>query len=391
MDKPEFTHLAQIGLFSLGDIQSAQTPPMESTTYVVENFDNLPSINNNSLTRPSSRIFEGLYYGGVDTPTTRQLAARMAAIEKGNFSVLTASGQNAFHLLLSATAKPGDHILVGDTIIYTTQWLLSHFQSYGLDIEYFTPKDALSIRKKLKPKTKVIIWENPGAFTYEIIDSRAIIESCKNHPAITAVDNTWAASTFYHPLELGADVSLVSMSKSHAATEGVSLGALITKRDDVFSILKTTSALIGNHVSSYACAAALRSISTLGARLTLQMHTTRLVIDHFKALPLARRVLHPIVQNSKSDLYEKNYSGFNSIITVQFSCSRDELIARLNQLKIIKIGYGWGGTISLANLVDTTDMPSANRLSLNGSCVRFYLGLEDPYDLIKDIKNSFSI
>ncbi|MNH08164.1 Cystathionine beta-lyase [compost metagenome] len=259
----------------------------------------------------------------------------------------------------------------------------------GVAVEYFTPNDASTLNSKLRRETKLVFIENPGSITYELIDICTVISLCRDHPALIVTDNTWAASMYQHPLEIGADISLISMSKTHAAVEGISLGALITRRRDLYVKLKTISALTGNHVSSHTCAAALRALSTLGARLSFQMNTTRVVIRHLETSPLCKKIFHPTVQHTDDTLRHFKITGFNSLLTLELSCSRDNLISRINRLRLIKIGYGWGGSISLINLAKTNDLPSAKRFNLSSSCARLYLGLEDPHDLLIDLDNMF--
>lgn len=386
MSNPKISDLAQIGIFPVDGTRLANTPSMECTTVIADKLDLLPKVNRRSLLRANNHLFAGLYYGGVDTPTTRQLSSKLADIENGKFSVLTPSGQSAISLVLLSFVRPGDHILAIDTVIYSTRWLLDHCQLMGIDVDYFTPDEAITLHSKLKSKTKLIFIENPGSITYEIIEIESIVRLCCGHPALIVTDNTWAASLFQHPLEMGADISLISMSKSHAAVEGVSLGALITRRKDLYSKLKTTSALIGNHVSSHACAAALRALSTLAARLSFQMKTTQAIIEHLQKNPLCKQLLHPRVQYTDTTLHRFKINGFNSLLTLELSCPRVELKERINRLQLIKIGYGWGGSISLINLIDTIGLPSAMRFNLSTSCVRLYVGLEDPHDLLQDLE-----
>lgn len=387
MSNSKISDLAQIGIFPVDGTRLANTPSMECTTIIADKVDLLPKVNRRSLLRANHHLFTGLYYGGVDTPTTRQLSTKLAAIENGKFSVLTPSGQSAISLLLLSFVKPGDHILAIDTVIYSTRWLLDHCQLMGIEVEYFTPHEACILNSKLKSKTKLIFIENPGSITYEIVEIESIVRLCCDHPALIVTDNTWAASLFQRPLEIGSDISLISMSKSHAAVEGVSLGALITQRTDIYSQLKTTSALIGNHVNSHACAAALRALTTLGARLSFQMKTTQAIIEYLEKDPLCKKILHPSIQYTNTTLHRLKIIGYNSLLTFETSCSLDELVERINRLKIIKIGYGWGGSISLINLIDTTGLPSAMRFNLSTSCVRLYVGLEDPHDLLQDLEN----
>lgn len=387
MSNLKLSNLAQIGIFPVGDTYSSHTPNMECTTFLADKVQLLPKINKRNLIKTNNQLFNGLYYGGVDTPTTRQLASKIASIEKGQYSVLTPSGQSAISLLLLSFLKPGDHILAIDTVIYSTRWLLDHCQHMGVAVEYFTPKDASTLKAKMRRETKLIFIENPGSITYELVDICTIINSCSDHPALIVTDNTWAASIYQHPLELGADISLISMSKTHAAIEGISLGALITRRRDLYVKLKTISALTGNHVSSHTCAAALRALSTLGARLSFQMNTTRVVVKHLETSPLCKKILHPTAQYTDDTLRHFRITGFNSLLTLELSCSRDNLINRINRLRIIKIGYGWGGSISVINLAETRNLPSAKRFNLSSSCARLYLGLEDPHDLLIDLDN----
>ncbi len=390
MDKIAHSMLAHAGLFPTGEVYCTSTPAMESTTYITQRFERLPLVNQASLTGVPEDLFDGLYYGGVDTPTTRQLALQLAVMEKGEFTVITPSGQFAIYLLFTTLVKAGDHVLVGDTTIYSTQWLLQHFINVGVDIETFSPNDTEHLKTRVTKKTKLVFIENPGAITFEITDIASLADSLRDHPAIIAVDNTWAASSFHHPLSLGADISLLSMSKSHAAIEGVSLGALATTRKDIHNQLKTTSALIGNHVSSYACAAALRAITTLGARLNAQMSTTRKVLQALVSIPLIKRVIHPIIDYPESSLAALHIVGFNSILTIELTCTREEAIEKLNKLRLIKIGYGWGGPVSIINFVEVCQSPSAFRLGITGECLRIYLGLEGADDLIGDLQKAFS-
>lgn len=390
MRKSNSTDLAQIGLFPLGDVRSPVTPAVNATTFVVNSLEELFPISNASLTEGGDDAFAGLYYGGVDTPTTRHLAAQIGRIEKGRFTVLAPSGQSAIHLLLAAVTKPGDHLLVCDTTTYTTRWLLDqHFHPLGVNVEYFEPQEAPVLSGRLKRSTKAIFWESPGAFTFELVDGNAVVEACRDHPAITVMDNTWAASTFHHPLETGVDVALISLTKSHAAAGGVSLGAIVTNDRALFEKVKSLAALLGSHVGSEACASALQSMSTLGARLTYQMATTSQAIGALKGMAGVKRVFHPTLPNGKSDLFGRDYVGFNSLVSVELAWPLAEAIQRLGRLKVIKVGYGWGGTVSLVNHFDPSGWPSSKRLGLGESCARFYFGLEDAREIEWDLRSAF--
>lgn len=76
MSNLNLSNLAQIGIFPVGDTYSSHTPSMECTTFLADKVQLLPKINKRNLIKTNNQLFNGLYYGGVDTPTTRQLASK---------------------------------------------------------------------------------------------------------------------------------------------------------------------------------------------------------------------------------------------------------------------------------------------------------------------------
>lgn len=391
MCKSNTTELAQIGIFPVGKLFAPLVPAFNATTLVVNRYEELSPISNSSLTEGNGSAFSGLYYGGIDTPTTLHLAHQIAKIEKGTFAVLAPSGQSAIHLLLAAMITPGDHLLVCDTTTYTTCWLFEqHFRALGVDIEYFSPEDACVLSHRMRANTKAVFWESPGSFTFELVDGKSIVEACRNHAVMTIMDNTWAASTFYHPLDDGVDVVVLSLTKSHAAAAGISLGAIITNNRSHFEKAKSVTALLGSHVGSEACASAIQSMSTLGVRLSRQMATTARMLKVLQGMNGIKRVFHPSLQNENNNIFDRDYTGFNSLVSIELEWSVSEVVERLNRLSVIKLGYGWGGTLSLANHFDPSGWTSAHRLGLSDSCVRFYFGLEDADEIEQDLHRALN-
>jgi cystathionine beta-lyase/cystathionine gamma-synthase len=391
MCKSNSTDLAQIGLFPLGNHFTPLTPAVNATTLIVNRYEELSPISNSSLTEGNGDLFIGLYYGGIDTPTTRHLSHKIAKIEKGKYALLAPSGQNAIYLFSATLLKPGDHLLVCDTTTYTTCWLFEqHFRPLGIEIEYFAPQDVGVFSHRLRANTKAVFWESPGSFTFELLDGAAIVAVCRKHDAITIVDNTWAASTFHHPLDDGVDVVVLSLTKSHAAAAGVSLGAIITNHQSFFEKTKLVAALLGSHVSSEDCASAIQSMSTLAARLSHQMATTTQMLHVLQRISTVTRIFHPTLRSENSKIFARDYAGFNSLVSIELDCTAPETIKRLNRLNLIKIGYGWGGTLSLANYFDPSKWASAHRFSLSKSYVRLYFGLEDSRDIEEDLHRAFS-
>lgn len=384
--------MARVGLFPLGSVKSTTTPAINATTFISETFEALAKISDNSLLKRFNDVTEGLYYGGVDTPTTLHMAAQVAALEKGSHAVITPSGQSAVTIAISALVSAGDHVLVVDSATYSTKWLFDrHFSRGGVQIEYFRPKEAYTICERIRANTRVVFMEIPGSFTFDLIDLEVVVAACRSHGVISIVDNTWSASTFLNPFAHGVDLSVVSLGKTHAASAGVSLGAVVSRSDGVHAKVKCEAALLGYHVSSEACSSALISISTLASRLSQQMTSTEVIIEALGSVCSVFRIMHPsIPADTNGPLFKKYFSGFNSLLSVEFRMRSEDLVACLNKLRLINIGYGWGGTLSLVCMFGKDELPHLSKVGITGPCARFYIGLEDPSELAEDIAQAFS-
>ncbi|WP_430252400.1 trans-sulfuration enzyme family protein [Neorhizobium sp. DAR64860/K0K1] len=380
------TASARVGMFPLGDMVSPILPPINATTLIAPSLERLAPIADNSLLRTADHVMEGLYYGGVDTPTTLSLAKEIARLEGGNCAVLSPSGQAAINLVLSALVQSGDHILVSDCITYTTKWLLDrHFAPLGVTVDYFTLHDSHDLERLLRCNTRLVFWESPGSFLFEVVDPRPIVKLCRSRNIITMIDNTWSASHFFNPFQHGIDVSVLSLTKTHAAIAGVSLGAAVTVSEDLYNSFKTRSALLGDYVSSSACSDAAKSMSTLSLRLDAQQHSASAILSRLAQSSVVHEVFHPASSKSPYHmLFQTLYSGFNSLISVEFSLPPEILRDRINKLSTINVGYGWGGAVSLVNLFAPAQVRTIAADKLKGPCARFYIGLEDPSDILAD-------
>lgn len=163
--------------------------------------------------------FETVYYGSISSPKTEKLAQHIAVLEGGKHGLLTPTGHLAITYSLSTMLKPKDHVLVVDSACYSTSKYFcdSELVGKGVEVEYYDPKLGDDIRKHIKPNTKVIYMESPGAYTYDIQQVDAITKVAKARGITTIMDNTWSASTYFKPFEHGVDVSVVSLGKYHGA------------------------------------------------------------------------------------------------------------------------------------------------------------------------------
>ncbi|EPX65063.1 Cystathionine beta-lyase [Cystobacter fuscus DSM 2262] len=384
------TRTAQIGTFPVGRVEVPVLPAINATTVLFPDTASLAPIDPDSLRHSGRSPYENFYYGGVGTPTTEAFGQAVAGLEGGTFAALAPSGQSALVATLSALLKQGDHVLIVDTVTYTTRWYIDQcLATAGVAVTYYPP-DVSDLDPLLRPNTRVVFMESPGSMTFEVQDVAALCQTAARHGIVTVLDNTWAASRCFQPFAHGVDISVLSLTKYHAAPAGVSLGAVVTRTERLHALIKNQTALLGLHVSPDACARASLALATLDLRLNHQERTTRLVLEGLAGHPAIRALFHPSLPEAPGHaVWRRDFQGANSLLTIAFDgLDRPTVNAMVDRLRVVRIGYGWGGSLSLATIFEANEWRTVSRSPARGTCLRIYLGLEDPLDILADLRQA---
>ena len=142
----------------------------------------------------------------------------------------------------------------------------------------------------------------------------------------------------------------------------------------------------------------IRGLRTLDIRLKKHFENTKIIINFLKKQKKIIEILYPYKRSSKNyKLWKKYYSGANGLFSIVIKSKKKlSVIKFVNSLELFGIGYSWGGFESLVLLQDLrakTKYTAARKyLKFNKDehIVRFHIGLEDPKDLIDDLKSSLS-
>ena len=219
-------------------LQPAHTLHHAQTTALVDvgrQFDRPVTTVNLPLTRASSVLFKTLAdaeaegtaavagerhrttYATSGTPTTFALTDALAEIEGAGHACRAAimpSGLAAISVPLLAYCKPGDHILMSDSVYGPARtFATTMLARYGVATEFFDPHVGAGIAALLRPNTRIVYLESPGSYTFEIQDVPAICKVARAHGALTMIDNAWASPVFARPFEWGLDISLLPLTK----------------------------------------------------------------------------------------------------------------------------------------------------------------------------------
>jgi cystathionine beta-lyase len=332
-------------------------------------------------------------YGSHGTPTTLELAARIAELEHGYRCLLTPSGQSALVLVYLACLVSGDHVLVPDNVYGPSRAFADNvLRRYGIEIEYYPALSGAEIASRIRSNTRLIWCESPGSNTMEVQDVPAIVEAAERRNVPVAMDNTWAAGIFFDAFAHGVSISVQALTKYVGGHSDLLLGSVTVRDKTLYERMGTTLQDLGMSVSPDECSLALRGLQTLNVRLKAIEQSALRVASWLAEKSQVEAVLHPALPSCASHpIWKRDFSGSSGLFSVVFRApfSHGDLHAAMDRLKLIQIGYSWGGVSSLVVTVDPNEAPSAH--AFVGRLARFYIGLEDPDDLIADIEQAFRL
>ena len=325
-------------------------------------------------------------YGANGTPTTFALEDAINEIEGGVRTVLLPTGLAAIAHTFLATLRPGDHVLLADTVYGPARSIaVDYLAKRGIDCEFY-PGGHQEVEKRLKPATRMVYLDNPGSIVYDIQDVPALARLLAGRDTLLAVDNTWGCPGLYRPLALGADISIVAVTKYIAGHSDLVMGS-VSAGERCADQIWGDARLLGQTVSSDDAYSALKGLRTAAARLAMHQAHTAEVIAWLQQQPQVKRILYPALADDPGHaLWKRDFTGANGLLSVEFNpnvapADADRFV---DSLRLFGIGASWGGYESLA-----LTYPSIHGWS-GGALVRLHIGLEDPADIIEDLARGFA-
>jgi len=194
-------------------------PIYQSTAYVFDNSDHAANL--------FSLAEFGNIYTRINNPTNDILEQRLAALEGGIASVVTASGTGAINTALLVLLKAGDHIVASNSLYGGTYNLLSvTLPRLGITTTFVDPADPTNFGKAVKENTRAIFVESLGNPKLDVLDLKAISSEAKKARIPFIVDNTVATPSLLNPIEHGANIVIHSLTK-YINGNGTALGGAI--------------------------------------------------------------------------------------------------------------------------------------------------------------------
>ena len=369
--------------------QSVNPPVVRASTLIFKSIEDIRKTQNKSKKNPIGGHF---IYGREGSSTTFALQQMLRKIEESYQVFLTPTGFGSVFLAIFSVVRPGNEILLSDPIYSPTRLLTENFlKEFNIKAIFYDPNNINDLKNKISKKTKLIFVENPGSNTFEFQDLSKIISLAKKNKIFTAMDNTWGTPYFIKPIKLGFDMSIVAATKYYSGHADVMGGSLaVNKR--VFKYVEKANKITGFRLSPDDAYLIIRGLRTLDVRLDRHQENAKKVAILLSKNKKILEVLYPIKKNTQRfKLWKKYYSGASGLLGLKIkSKNKRSVIKFVNSLKLFGYGYSWGGFESLALYQDVREQGNRKFLNLKKDehLVRLHIGLEDPKDLIKDLKRS---
>ena len=257
-------------------------------------------------------------YGLYGTPTTRDLALRIAAIEGAEHCLIVPSGQAAIALPYLAFCEAGDHVLVTESAYGPNIELASGpLKRLGIEVEYYDPQIGGGIAHLIRANTSLIWTECPGSITMEVQDIPAICAAARERGVLVAIDNTYGAGILFDAFGAGVDISAQALTKYAGGHSDLLLGSISTRDAALGERLREVQRLMGMGVSPDDCSQVLRGLKTLDVRLKRLEESALTVARCLDQREEVTALLHPAFPDCPGhDLWRRDWTGSASIFSI---------------------------------------------------------------------------
>ena len=344
----------------------------------------------------------GYTYGLHGTPTTYQLEERLCSLEGGLQCLLATSGLSAIAVVSMALLQTGDEVLIPENAYGPGKALAQgELKAGGITHAFFDPMDPQDLAAKITPRTRLVWLEAPGSVTMEFPDLVGMVQICRARGVVSALDNTWGAGIAFQPFDLlpsspgalAVDISVQALTKYPSGGGDVLMGSVITRDPALHMRLKLTHMRIGLGVGANDAEMVLRSLPSIHLRYQAHDLAARQLAAWCQERPELAQVLHPALPESPGHSHWKalcragpgGAAGLFSII-LRPEYTQSQVDAFCDRLQLFRLGFSWGGPISLVVPYELQSMRSSWPKHLaRGTVVRFSIGLEAVEDLQSDL------
>jgi len=340
-------------------------------------------------------------YSRVSNPTRSRLEDNLSALEGSNYAVCYSSGMAATTALFQLFDK-GDHILVSRNTYGGTYRMATNVLSrQGISFDWIDTRDPSNIRKNIKKNTKLVHVESPTNPLLELCDIEAAAQICKEKNVLLSVDNTFMSPYGQRPLDLGADITMQSSTKSLSGHSDVLGGVLATNNNDLHDKLQFMLKATGGVPSPFDNWLTLRSTKTLALRYQKASDNASGLANFLSDHEKVTNVIYPGLESHpqhrlamKQQLSPKGDIVFGAMLSIDVGNTerRDDFLKRIEVFQLAESLGSVESLVCVPFFMTHAALPENTKLEmgLTKTLIRLSVGIEDLDDLVNDLSNALN-
>jgi len=334
-------------------------------------------------------------YTRYGNPTLAIAEKKIAALEGAEDAVVTASGSAAISSTLLALLRAGDEVIATRQLYGGSYKLLRDiFPQLNIAVR-LVDADLAGIEKLVTPRTKVLYVETPTNPTLRLVDLRKAAAFAQEWGLVALVDNTFASPVLQKPLTMGFHLALHSASKYLSGHSDVIAGAAAGSKVLIRQV-RANMIQMGGSMDPEAAYLLIRGMKTLEVRMRRQCETAMAVARFLAKHPKVARVHYPgLASHPDHNLAKRQMLGFGAMMAFDMKGGLDAARRFCDRVRIFLLAASLGGVESLVVLpiytshygMSTKELRAA---SVEPGTIRVSIGLEDPEDLIEDLRQALA-
>lgn len=334
-------------------------------------------------------------YSRSGNPTRKVAEDAVAALEDAKYGFLYSTGMAAISSVL-LTFSQGDHLIVSKYVYGGTFRILEEvLNRFGIDHTFVDLADLDAVRAAIRPNTKAIYIETPSNPILAVTDIPAIVAIAKEHDLLTIADNTFMSPVLQKPLNLGVDIVVHSATKFLSGHSDIVAGAAITKDKALADRIYFVQNAVGATLGVTDCWLLLRGMKTLGIRMQQSSHAAQRIAEWLEQQPQVTRVCYPgLASHPDHDVQLRQAKNGGAVLSFDVGSEANaKIVAENVQIPEFSVSLGGVETIlSYPPKMSHAELNPEERAAsgITPGLLRFSVGIEDPDDLIADLKQALA-
>src|SRR6201996_2445448 len=343
-------------------------------------------------------VHKGHTYSRASNPTVSALEEALGSLEDTPPAVCFATGMAAISAVFLALLKSGDHVVLSDVVYGGTVRLFDQVLGrLGIESSFVDTASPAAVKAAIRPTTRMVFIETPANPTLKLTDVEAMVAITRPAGLLLVVDNTFLTPVLLRPLDLGADITMLSTTKyieGHTATVG---GSIASRDERILDRLRLIRKTLGSIQSPHEAWLTARGIKTLPLRLQQHSRGAQVVAEWLEQHPDIAHVHYPgLASFPQRELAERQHSLHGGMLSFELKQGAEAGIALMNAGRLCVLAENLGAAKTLiTHPVSMThgDVPREmrERIGITDGLVRLSVGLEDPRDIIADLSQALDV